>query len=109
MKIKWRELFKFLSGAAFAGSVANFYLWLTGIAVPFFGYTISPSLLGARSILQFLLFVIFFYCGWFAMTSKAPPDEIVRLRQHLERLVGVWDRVFSGRIPYDASDMAVMA
>ena len=31
MKIRWREVFKFLSGAAFAGSIANFYLWLTGI------------------------------------------------------------------------------
>ena len=64
MKINWREVSKFLSGAAFAGSIANFYLWLTGIPVPFLGYTISPSLLGARAVLQFLLFIVFFYLGW---------------------------------------------
>jgi len=26
MKIRWREVFKFLSGAAFAGSLANLFL-----------------------------------------------------------------------------------
>jgi hypothetical protein len=41
-KIKWREVFKFLSGAALAGSLANFYLWLSGISVPFLGYTMTP-------------------------------------------------------------------
>jgi hypothetical protein len=64
VKINWREVSKFLSGAAFAGSIANFYLWLTGIPVPFLGYTISPNLLGARAVLQFLLFIVFFYFGW---------------------------------------------
>jgi hypothetical protein len=27
-KIKWREAFKFLSGAALAGSLTNLYMWL---------------------------------------------------------------------------------
>jgi hypothetical protein len=64
MKIAWREVFKFLAGAALAGSLANFYLWLAGVAVPFFGYTITPQLLGVRAVLQFILFVVFFYFGW---------------------------------------------
>jgi hypothetical protein len=42
-RIKSREVFKFLSG------------------VPFLGYTISPELLGARAVAQFVLFVVFFY------------------------------------------------
>jgi hypothetical protein len=45
-RIKWREVFKFLSG------------------VPFLGYTISPELLGARAVAQFVLFVVFFYFGY---------------------------------------------
>jgi hypothetical protein len=63
-KIKWREVFKFLSGAALAGSLTNFYLWLTGISVPFLGYTISPQLLGLRAAVQFAFFVVFLYFGW---------------------------------------------
>jgi hypothetical protein len=63
-RIKWREVFKFLSGAALAGSFANWYLWLTGISVPFLGYTISPRLLGVRAVVQFVLFVVFLYFGW---------------------------------------------
>ena len=46
MRINWREVFKFLSGAAFAGSLANGCLWLTGMPVPFFSYHNSPTLLG---------------------------------------------------------------
>jgi hypothetical protein len=63
-KIKWREVSKFLSGAAFAGSLANCYLWLSGVSVPFLGYAITPRLLGLRAAVQFLLFVVFLYVGW---------------------------------------------
>jgi hypothetical protein len=63
-RIKWREVFKFLSGAAFAGSIANLYLYAHNISVPFLGYIISPELLGARGAFQFLLFVVFFYFGY---------------------------------------------
>jgi hypothetical protein len=70
-KIRWREVFKFLSGAALAGSFANFYLWLAGISVPFLGYTISPRLLGLRAALQFVLFVVFLYFGWLRETVRA--------------------------------------
>jgi hypothetical protein len=63
-RIKWREVFKFLSGAALAGSLANFYLYLYRIPIPFLGYTISPELLGVRAALQFVLFLVFFYFGY---------------------------------------------
>jgi hypothetical protein len=63
-RIKWREVFKFLSGVALAGSLANFYLYLYHIPVPFLGYTISPELHGARAAFQFVLFVVFFYFGY---------------------------------------------
>jgi hypothetical protein len=58
------RVFKFLSGVAFAGSLANFSLYLYNIPVPFLGYTISPELLGARAALQFVLFLVFFYFGY---------------------------------------------
>jgi len=62
--VKWREAFKFLSGAAFAGSMVNFYLWATDVSVPFLGYTISPQLLGLRASVAFAAFIVFFYLGW---------------------------------------------
>ena len=64
MKINWKEVFKFLSGAAFVGSIANFYLYLTNISVPFLGYTITPEFLGLRALIQFILFLVFFYFGF---------------------------------------------
>jgi hypothetical protein len=63
-KINWREVFKFLSGAALAGSFATFYLWFTGVSVPFLEFTTTPLLLGLKAALQFVLFVVFLYFGW---------------------------------------------
>jgi hypothetical protein len=107
MKIQWREVFKFLSGAAFAGSLAHSYLWLTGISVPFFGYTIAPNLVG--SILQFVLCVVFVYFGWFSMKQPTASDDISRLRQHLQALLAVWDGAFSHPIRHDDTNLAFMA
>ena len=56
--------FKFLSGAALAGSFANVYLWFSDVSVPFLGCTITPHLLGARAAVQFGLFVVFLHFGW---------------------------------------------
>lgn len=64
MKIKWREVFKFLSGAAFVGSITNVYLYLNNISVPFLGYTITPEFLGFRALVGFVLFLLFFYFGF---------------------------------------------
>ena len=64
MKVNWREVFKFLSGATFVASIANLYLSVHDIAVPFLGYTISPRLLGVRAAVGFVLFAVFFYFGY---------------------------------------------
>ena len=62
--INWREVFKFLSGAAFAGSLINFYLYFENVSVPFMGYTIGPRFLGARAAVNFVACVVFFYFGY---------------------------------------------
>ncbi len=64
MKINWREVFKFLSGAAFVASSTNLYLYLNNISVPFLGFTFTPQLLGLRALVGFILFLIFFYFGY---------------------------------------------
>jgi len=64
VKINWKEVFKFLSGAAFAGSLANFYLYSSHITLTIFGFTIKPGLIGLRALLQFILFIVFFYFGY---------------------------------------------
>lgn len=64
MKVKWREVFKFLSGFAAAGFMTNLYLYLNNISIPFLGYVISPQLLGIRSFVNFILLLVFFYFGF---------------------------------------------
>lgn len=64
IRVKWREVFKFLSGAALVGSITNFYLYVNDISIPVFGYTISPGLLAVRSVVGFLFFSLFFYFGY---------------------------------------------
>lgn len=63
-RIPWREVFKFLSGAAFIGSITNLYLWWHDMALPFFGWTIQPWLLGVRGVVAAVLCGVFFYLGW---------------------------------------------
>jgi hypothetical protein len=63
-KIKWREVFKFLSGVELAASFMNVYLWVAGISMPFFNYTITPRLIGLKAAAQFVMFVVFLYFGW---------------------------------------------
>lgn len=60
----WREVFKFLAGATFAGSIANGYLWFVGVSLPFLSYTISPTVFGLRAIVGVVFCVLFFYLGW---------------------------------------------
>src|SRR5262245_59529185 len=70
-RIKWREVFKFLSyGVGRNGG--QLLLVPLAISVPFLGYTISPKLLGARAALQFVLFSVFFYFGYLKKWSASP-------------------------------------
>jgi hypothetical protein len=70
MKIQWPEVFKFLCGAAFAGALANLYLWLTGIPIPFGSFTITPMMFGIRAVLGLALFVLFLYLGWLRESTR---------------------------------------
>lgn len=64
MRINWREIFKFLSGAALLGSLTNAYLYFNDISVPFLGYTLTPEQLEVRSLVNFALFWLFLYYGY---------------------------------------------
>lgn len=61
---KWRELFKFLAGAAFVGAFANAFLWLANVTVPFLGIEISPGVFGLRAIGATILFALMLYLGY---------------------------------------------
>jgi hypothetical protein len=64
MSINWKEVSKFLSGAFFVSAGTNAYFYFIHLAVPFLGFTISPELLGVRSIIHFVLFLLCFYFGF---------------------------------------------
>jgi hypothetical protein len=64
MKINWKEIFKFLSGAFFVVAGASWYLSWYRISVPFFGFTVTPKFLAFRGFMHFALFLISFYLGF---------------------------------------------
>ena len=67
MRINWREVCKFLSGAFFVTAGASWYFWRIRVAVPFhdFGHSeMSPEFLGIRGCIHFILFLITFYFGF---------------------------------------------
>ena len=69
MRINWKEVCKFLSGAFFVSAGVNAHFYVTHLAVPFLGFTISPELLGLRSIIHFVLFLTCFYIGFIRTKS----------------------------------------
>jgi len=71
MRINWREVFKFCSGAAFVGTITNGVLFLQDISMSFWGFAISPRLFGVRAIVSFVLCGVFFYFGYL----KARPQS----------------------------------
>jgi len=64
MRINWKEVCKFLSGAFFVSAGVHAYFYVTHLDVPFLGFAISAELLGLRSIIHFVLFLICFYVGF---------------------------------------------
>ena len=67
MKINWKEVLKFLSGAfsVTAGASWYFYWFKVAVPFPFFGFTtMSPEFLGLRGFIHFALFLISFYFGF---------------------------------------------
>jgi len=73
MRINWREVFKFGSGATFVGTIGNGYLSLYDVSVPFplLGFTISPRLFAIRAVVSFVLFGVFFYFGYLNTRSHS--------------------------------------
>jgi hypothetical protein len=57
---------KFLAGAFFVNAGILFYLYLARVSVPLLGtnFVQTPGNSGVRSVVQALLFVIFFYLGF---------------------------------------------
>jgi hypothetical protein len=66
MRIDWKEVCKFLSGAFFVNAGILFYLYLTNTPVPLLGTNIvfSPDVSGLRSITHFAFFLMTFYLGF---------------------------------------------
>jgi hypothetical protein len=65
MRINWKDVLKFLSGAFFVTAGASWYFWWYHISVPApFGFTMTPEFLGIRGFLHFALFLISFYFGF---------------------------------------------
>jgi hypothetical protein len=61
-----REFRKFLAGAFFVSGGIQFYLYLTGVAMPLLGtsYVQTPELSGVRSTIHFILFLVTLYFGF---------------------------------------------
>jgi len=67
MKIIWKEVLKFLSGAFFVTAGASWYFSLLHVSIPFpfFGFTaMSPEFLGMRGFIHFALFLVCLYFGF---------------------------------------------
>ncbi|MGB6196719.1 MAG: hypothetical protein WBF49_10300 [Methyloceanibacter sp.] len=66
MRINWREVCKFLSGAFFVNAGILFYFYLIDTPVPILGtdFVISPEVNGLRSIAHFAFFLITFCLGF---------------------------------------------
>jgi hypothetical protein len=64
VKINWKDVLKFLSGAFFVTAGANWYLAWYHVSVPFLGLTMTPRFLELRGFLHFALFLISFYFGF---------------------------------------------
>ena len=69
--MRWKELFKFLSGFFAATTIVNLYLYFYGASFIFLGFTISPNILLLRSAVHFILFLIFIYFGFIKKEEHA--------------------------------------
>ncbi|MGO8951847.1 MAG: hypothetical protein ACLPWS_00395 [Rhodomicrobium sp.] len=68
--IGYREVRKFLAGAFFVSSGILWYLWLTGVSLPWvmpYAGTVAvetPEISGQRAIVHFVFFLLCFYFGF---------------------------------------------
>jgi hypothetical protein len=76
MKINWRDVLKFLSGAFFVTAGASWYLAWYHIAMPVWGFgTMSPEFLGERGFIHFALFLVCFYFGFIRKPTAPSPSS----------------------------------
>ncbi len=61
-RVPWQDVCKFLAGAFFVNAGILFYFYLYRVSVPIFstGFTETPEISGAHSIVHAILFLIFF-------------------------------------------------
>ncbi len=69
--IKWREIFKFLSGAFFVTAGASWYFAWYKVDLPFMGTTMTHEFLVFRGFLHFILFLVTFYFGFFGKRKNS--------------------------------------
>jgi hypothetical protein len=70
MKIQWKEIAKFLSGAFFVTAGASWYFAYLKIDLPLMGGKMIHEFLFIRGWIHFVLFLLSFYFG-FIRKSKA--------------------------------------
>jgi hypothetical protein len=63
-RVPWQDVCKFLSGAFFVNAGILFYLYRVSVPIFSTGFTETPEISGARSIVHAFLFLIFFYLGF---------------------------------------------
>lgn len=69
VKIHWREVFKFLCGAAFVGAFVNLYLWANNIPCPSSGGCSSLGSRGGCEVWWESFCGLFCWLGWGRKTS----------------------------------------
>src|ERR1700694_4087958 len=81
-RVPWQDVCKFLAGAFFVNAGILFYLYLYRVSVPIFstGFTETPEISGARSIVHAILFLIFFYIGFMRKSKTRWNSENKRRR-----------------------------
>jgi hypothetical protein len=70
MKLNWKEILKFLSGAFFVTAGASWYFAFYQVSVPFFSTKMSPEFLWLRGSIHFVLFLMSFYFGFIKKPKK---------------------------------------
>lgn len=70
-KIKWKEIFKFLSGAFFVTAGASWYFALLKMDIPFMGTTMTHEFLFIRGFIHFTMFLLTFYFGFLKKSVKS--------------------------------------
>jgi membrane-anchored protein YejM (alkaline phosphatase superfamily) len=69
-KIKWKEIFKFLSGAFLVTAGASWYFAWYKVDVPFMGTTMSHEFLAVRGFFHFALFLLTLYFGYIRKSNS---------------------------------------